>query len=199
MNPRIRWNPVISREKIRRLYQSEVSGIIDEELLEDVGLALLLRCESILMVSSNRVPCPACDGIFELKPIARRRSSDELHNCPNPDCRWSVTWGEYHKSWTKQRLFGGKAISAFRSYTSAYPAAKDAAKKMIAVDQLLHAFHWDLKMNAPNRLAADNLIDGNHAQVVALLEEISGDSTQQWQETVEHMKKRRSGGRSGQA
>ena len=62
---------------------------------------------------------------------------------------------------------------------------------MIAVDQLLHAFHWDLRAEAPNRLAADNLIDGNHGQVLRLLEEISGGDGQDWATNVERMRKRR--------
>ena len=195
MKSSIRWNPVAPREKIRRLYQSEGSGLIDTALLEDVGITLLLRSESILMVSSHRVQCPVCETVFELKQSADRRSGEDLHRCTGSECPWSLTWGEYHKSWSKQRLFGGKAVSAFQAYVKAYSAARDTASKMIAVDQLLHSFHWDLKMNAPNRLAADNLIDGNHGQVMALLDEISGTATQAWKDTVAHMKERRSGKR----
>lgn len=193
---KITWSPVVSRDKIRRLYEGEGRGLLDTELLEDVGISLLLRCESILMVSTHRIRCPGCGTEFQLESKVLRRNRDDRYFCPGDDCSWSITWGEYHSSWSKRRLFGGKALSAFRRYVNDYPRAATVARKMIAVDQLLHAFHWDLQAAAPNRLAADNLIDGNHSQVLQLLDELSGKSPSQdekWRETVGVMRRRRSG------
>ncbi len=193
---KIKWSPVVSREKIRRLYEGEGRGLLDTELLEDVGISLLLRCESILMVSTSRVRCPECGTEFHLESETLRRNRDDRYFCLGEDCSWEITWGEYHSSWTKRRLYGGKALSAFRCYVKAYPQADTPARKMIAVDQLLHAFHWDLQAAAPNRLAADNLIDGNHSQVLQLLDDLSGASDSQdekWHETMKVMKRRRSG------
>ena len=190
---KIKWSPVVPREKIRNLYRGESRGLVDATLLEDVGLSLLLRCESILMVSSAQVRCPECGIVFTLAGGEGRRKKDDMHHCPGTDCNWHVTWGEYHTSWTKRRLFGGKALSAFQAYTESYPNARLPGEKMVAIDQLLHAFHWDLIAGAPNRLAADNLIDGNHAQVLQMLEELSGSSAPEWKEVVKRMKKRRQG------
>ena len=53
----------MSKRKIRRLYETDAMGIVDEELLDDVGLSLCLRCQSILAVSDARngkVRCPGC-------------------------------------------------------------------------------------------------------------------------------------------
>ena len=38
------------RDKIRRLYESEAQWLLDEELLEDVGFMLYLRCRDILTI-----------------------------------------------------------------------------------------------------------------------------------------------------
>ena len=191
---KIRWNPRISREKIWRLYQSEVSGALDSELLDDLGISLLLRCESILLVTSSSVVCPQCSQSFPLLKTGKFHDPEELHSCPS--CSWETTWKAYHESWSKSRLFGGKAVTAFRDFVEAYPHAASNGEKMVRIDTLLHAFHWDTQANAPNRLAANNLVEGNHAQVLELLDRLSGvmPTKPEWQDTVAAMKKRRKGG-----
>jgi len=47
----VHWAPPVSKEKIRRLYESDASGLRDDELLDDVGITLYLRCKSILTVT----------------------------------------------------------------------------------------------------------------------------------------------------
>jgi len=46
----IRWASRVPKRKIRELYDSEASGLVDGDLLDDVGISLYLRCESILAV-----------------------------------------------------------------------------------------------------------------------------------------------------
>jgi hypothetical protein len=43
-----RWSARVRKEKIRQLYQKDASGIVDEELLDDVGTTLYCRCVSII-------------------------------------------------------------------------------------------------------------------------------------------------------
>lgn len=50
----VRWSPRVPKGKIRRLYESDARGLLDDELLDDVGIALLLRCQDILMVVGAR-------------------------------------------------------------------------------------------------------------------------------------------------
>ena len=61
----IQWAPRVPKHKIRRLYEADAKGMLDEDLLNDVGITLLLRCESILAVAEaqrGRVKCPRCTG-----------------------------------------------------------------------------------------------------------------------------------------
>ena len=190
-----RWHPKVTRERIWQLYQSEVKGIADESLIDDVGIVLLLRCKSILLTSSRRVMCPVCNTEFELTG-GKERDNKEAFSCPNPDCDWEITWEKYHGSWRHRELFGGKAIAIFQKYLKEYPKAKTAPRKMVLIDELIHSFHWDLKVNLPNRSVANNLIEGNHAQVLELLDRISyGDIEKKgkWKDTVDTMMKRRRG------
>jgi hypothetical protein len=59
-------------------------------------------------------------------------------------------------------------------------------------------YHWDLKENAPNRSVGNNLIEGSHIQVIALLDKLSfgesGIDKEHWRETVDTMMRRRRGG-----
>jgi hypothetical protein len=61
----IRWAPKVRQEQIWRLYQNDARGLIDEELIDEVGWALYSRCQSILWVTDrNRVPCPRCHHVI---------------------------------------------------------------------------------------------------------------------------------------
>ena len=47
----IQWSPRVGPQKILRLYQTDAQGIVDEDLIDEVGHGLLARCESIRIVS----------------------------------------------------------------------------------------------------------------------------------------------------
>ena len=200
--PRIHWAPRLDPRRLRRLYAREARGLAPAALIDDVGLALLLRCESILLVSAGHVRCPACEPErtteFALQSPAGELSPDVAQRCPRAGCNWNVTWRQYHASWSKRHLFGGKAVTAFRAFAESYPRAREPRRKLLLIDQLLHSFHWDLRAGAPNRLAADNLIEGNHRQVLALLDELSGerpaDQRYRWRHDVARMVQRRGSG-----
>jgi len=166
--PRIRWAPRLDPRRLRRLYAREARGLAPAALIDDVGLALLLRCESI------------------------------LQHCPHASCDWSVTWREYHASWSQRHLLGGKAVTAFRTFAESYTRAREPRRKLMLIDQLLHSFHWDLRAGAPNRLAANNLVEGSHRQVLELLEELGRERPEtqrsQWRQDVARMLHRRGAG-----
>ena len=50
--------------KIRQLYENDARGTVDEVMVEDVGLALLQRCQSIWLVTHREVECPRCGAEF---------------------------------------------------------------------------------------------------------------------------------------
>ena len=57
-----RVNPIL----IRRLYQTDAHGIVDEELIDAVGFALYARCQSTLQATeahAGRIICPECGSL----------------------------------------------------------------------------------------------------------------------------------------
>ena len=59
----IEWAPRVPKNKIRRLYVSDSRGLLDEDLLEDVGSMLLQRCLSILAVADAQKGRVHCAGL----------------------------------------------------------------------------------------------------------------------------------------
>lgn len=156
-------------EKIRRLYESDARGCLDEELLDEVAFALLARCESVITVTEiyrcGRLKCPGCAGSISLGSLGRGREA--LIRCPA--CPWKMTWGALRGSYAGRRLNGYGALDAFCTYVERFPHARTPAEKMRLIDRLIHAMHNELAKK-PQRPVAVNLIEGDMRAVTALLE-----------------------------
>jgi hypothetical protein len=74
--------PRVRHDRIRRLCATEGAGRLDEELLLDVGWALLARCESIVLVNEGAVRCPRCRTVFKLHRTYRERVGGESPEDP---------------------------------------------------------------------------------------------------------------------
>ena len=178
----IRWHPRVPRDTIRRLYLSEARGLLDEELLDEVGITLYLRCISILQVEDarrGRVHCPRCyrDG-RETISVRQTGKLGEMLRCPV--CGWTLTFGEYASAYKRRQLSMGGAGDAFCSYVAAYPGARTPREKMLLVDALIHAFHYALRKepDLPTRAACVNLIKGRLREVERLLDDLAyGEGT----------------------
>jgi hypothetical protein len=196
-NDRIRWAPRLSKERLHRLYRSDAAGMLDEELLEDVGYILLDRCQSILEVAEakkGRVRCPTCHEVGRETVFERERGRQAMVICPV--CGWQTTWLEYIKSYKRHQLNLGGAGPAFEAYVGDFPAARSPQEKMLAVDRLIHAFHYSLTdlPDLPTRPAGVNLINGKLEDVITFLNELTfgtgstpglGETRQEWQETLD--------------
>lgn len=166
-----RWAPKVKRSLIRRLYESVARGLLDDEQIDEVGVALLARCRSILTVTEavrGRIGCPACGTVF-------RRALPQLR-CPA--CEWSLSWERYRATYKGRQLFGGAALPAFREFCRRYPRSKSTGDKLVLIDTLLHEYHWNLirGLSEPQatRPAAACLVDGRRlADVIAFLDELS--------------------------
>ena len=190
---KICWHPRVRPERIYQVYQDFARGSLDPTAVDDLGLALLLRCESILRVSQRELECPLCGTVFSL---ANAADPDQSVGCPGKDCSFRVTLQEYQASWSKRYLNGANALPAFEEFSRAYPKARSVEQKLRAIDTVIHAFHWDMKINLPNRSAANNLIEANHDQALELLDSLSfgpGQTKERWRQTVAAMRRRRRG------
>src|SRR5262245_29932156 len=162
------WHPRVPRQQIRRLYENDARGILDEDLVAEVGIALYLRCQSILLATEaheGRAACPRCD---EMIPHDWNKSM--VLTCTG--CGWQTTWGAYFKTYQDKSLHGGGAVFAFRAYVEEYPKADSARLRWLLVDRLIHVFHHELR-GTPVRPAACNLIGGKWHEVEALLNDLA--------------------------
>ena len=164
-----RWAPRISRDKVRRLYEAAAQGLLDEEVIDDVGSAFHRRCQSILTVTEARVggrlPCPSCGHA-----IVRKGGRDEVLDCEQ--CSWSLPWEDYFRSYQGKQLFGANALEVFRDFVRRWPEAETRADKVLLIDELIHQCHYDARLG-PTRPVAVNLIQGKLAQLRAFLDELA--------------------------
>lgn len=194
---RIVWSPKIRQAKIRQLYQNDALGAVDEILVEDVGLSLLHRCQSIWLVTRREVECPLCGTVFTLCEPGSWKMLPGVQTCPTPNCGWETTAEQWHDSWRHRELLGTAAMGAIETYLHEYPRAQGTAEQMVCIDQLIHSFHISLQTGRLNRSFANNLIEGSHDQVVDFLDRLSaitgGVDKDQWREEVKSMYTTRQG------
>ena len=174
----IRWARRVKPERIRRLYTLDAKGIVDEELIDDVGYAMYARCLSIRIATrahAGRAECPRCREIVaRADPDWKTWTKEEPLVCR---CGWETTWGAYHKSYQGKQLHGGQAYPMFRDFIDRWPAARQPRDKMLAIDALIHACHGQFR-SGMGRPAASNLIEGSMRENLALLNELAyGDAS----------------------
>lgn len=167
------WSPRVPKWKLRRLYEQTCQGLWDEPLIDDVGMTLYLRCREILIIhlaqTERKITCPRCTTVFV-------RNGDRETPMTCPQCAWTMTWRAYHRTFQRRQLNPGGAVEYFRAFVTGYEQARDPKTKMLAIDRLIHEFHYSnrQKPDQPTRPAGVNLIVGDLAEVVAFLDELSG-------------------------
>ena len=183
----IEWSPRVSLAKIRALYVNEARGTCDDELIEEVGFGLLARCQSIIEYTeaceNGNVRCMRCAKQGQTTIIQRNMSKPSpLLRCTV--CGWQVRWRVYKAESENGggQLNAGHAGDAFARYVAVYPQCRTREEKILAIDRLIHEFHWILvKEGQParaNKTAGVNLLSGNIGQVLTLLNELTyGENT----------------------
>ncbi len=159
----VHWSGRIPRYKIRRLYELDALGILDDELVDDVAYGFYARCQSILQATrayAGVISCPRCQT--EIQHQWRRQ---EYVTCPT--CGWSVLLADYAKTFLNKNLHGGSAMEAWTGYAERFPAAHSPQEKMLLIDWLLHQIHRS------TRSVAVQLIGGSPREVMALLDDLA--------------------------
>jgi len=64
-----------------------------------------------------------------------------------------VRWGDDLRSYQGKHLVGGGAAETHRAFVAAFERARSPRGKMLAINQLVHAFRWEL-VSDPGRSAA---------------------------------------------
>ena len=185
----IEWVPKVSLAKIRALYIRESQGICDEDLIDEVGTSLYQRCESILEFTEatcGRVRCKHCAQAGTIILIERQtRNTAEIVRCPV--CGWQVRWRVYLNEAEKSggNLHVGHAQAAFERFTQTYPQCRTRREKILAIDLLIHEFHWilleesqDSQTTIPHKPAGLNLLQGSTNQILEFLNQLTyGEKT----------------------
>lgn len=176
----IRWASRVPPEMIRRLYEGEARGMLDEDLLEDVFLRIYGRCLSIIDVTEagrGRIRCPVCRTVIEM-PEGFRQGKNAQGDQPIvcPKCPWRCTWGEFFRSYQKKQLVAGGAEPFVREFVAGVPAARCPRDRLLMIDRLIHRFHtW--QKDIPTRPTAVNVIAGSVSEVGRLIEELAYGDT----------------------
>ncbi len=198
----IEWGIRVPKWKLRRLYESDARGLLDEDLLDEVGFTLLERCRDILKIDSaqrGQIHCARCDRNGQTTLIARSPTgtpTGDPHGTPPGDprnvlltcpvCGWQITWGEYHRSFKRKQLNPGGATETFAAFAQNFPQARTPQAKMAAIDRLIHEFHYSYQSmpDLPTRPVGVNLIEGHLEDVIAFLNELTFGDDAAWKETL---------------
>jgi len=159
------WTPRISPQKIKRLYESDASGMLDIKLLDEIGFSIYMRClegqEVMEAVHQLRVKCRKCESILYRQ---YHHNAEELLSCK---CGWETTWGAYRKSTFAQNMCNGNADPFFLEYITKWEKVRSNSEKMILIDWLIHQFH--VQDQIPGRAVGVNIIAGTNKQVADLI------------------------------
>ncbi len=167
---KLKYAPKVDGRRLAKLYNDFALGLTVAPQIDDVGLALYLRCQDIARAAKKQCVCPLCGGLVDLWNAS---SEAETVACPGK-CGFEITRAEFRLSFRHTDLGCGNALPVFEKYLADYPLCRSEGEKMIAIDTLIHAFHIEANTRLINRAAGNNLISGSLAQVCELLDRLSG-------------------------
>jgi hypothetical protein len=162
------WAGRVPRQKIADLYSKDAQGIRDEELIDDVGISLLVRIEAIFRARDANwglARCPLCQ-----REIPHDFNKESLLRCK--PCHWELTWAEYQRSFRGKHLISTGMTVFLQEYAQKYPAARSPQEKMILIDTLIHRYHWELEGGLSGPGARD-LIGGKPHEIIDFLNHLS--------------------------
>lgn len=180
-----KWCKKVSRSDLLRLYQGEAKGLLDEELLDDVGVTFYLRCKQAQEVrdymDKGQIVCHHCGAVLTGGRVSPSGSvlmkNADNYKPINCDCGYSYTYREYRRSCNSSNMPGGRASPVFDSFVRKWPACKDAKAKMLLIDWLVHECHVTLMSGEKGRSVCVNLIEGTLKQISDLIMKIANDQS----------------------
>jgi predicted RNA-binding Zn-ribbon protein involved in translation (DUF1610 family) len=166
------WAPRVKPYRVRRLYESDAQGLLDPDLVDDVGWALYSRCDSFIAAIAarkGRVLCPVCKNV-----VLDGEKHGALLRCSA--CGWECPYRAYMDTIKNAQLNGGpEVVGLFQEYLDRFPKAKEPPEKMLLIDGLIHGFHHFLGSGRVGRRrpVGINLLDGHLEFVILFLDRLT--------------------------
>ena len=161
---KFKWCKKVSRSDLLRLYKGEAKGLIDEILLDDIGLTFYLRCkqakEARECMDKGQIICHHCGVVLKVSGYST------ITNCP---CGYSYTYREYRRSCNAVNMPGGRAEPIFDNYLKKWQGCRTTKDKMFLIDWLIHECHVTLMSGEKGRSVCINLIEGTLKQLYELI------------------------------
>jgi len=169
-----KWAPRVSLVKLKRLYQSSASFMLDTELLDDIGFTFYCRClqgkEERELYYNNKLKCHHCYQIISFN------SRNDFLQC---ECGYQYIPREYGRSYQNEWMPHGKAQPVFDKFLDEWPKAKTPAVKMNLIDWIIHECHKCMITNVKAHSIAKNLLGGKRIDAEKLILELAyGDVLQ---------------------
>lgn len=162
------WAPRVPKALIARLYESSAQNLLDDQLVDEVGYALLVRCESMLDVALKYQRKARCAGCRKLVEVAD--PEDEMIVCGA--CGWRCSWAAYHKTIKYKKLHAGGMKPFLEEFVHKFPKAKTSGEKMVLIDTLIHKYHWETSSGG-GKSGAGGLIEGKIKDIMPFLDKLS--------------------------
>lgn len=168
-----------------RLYAAEAAGTPDETLVDDIGYTLYTRCKLAAeiwdIMERGAIRCLACGAEPDVAHMLDARHRKYLDWSQEPiacTCGKRYTYRGYRQAYRTNNMPRGAASDVFDAFVASWEgvAKRGYREKMLLVDGLVHAAHVSLLGGTQGRPVAINLIEGNKAQILALLSQLAGNS-----------------------
>lgn len=165
------WIPALPPAKLRELYRSSANGMLDYDLLEEVGILFYMRCqqgvEEFTLLRCGKLKCHHCGLILS--------KEEGLMVC---GCGYQYTFKEYNNSFNTHHMPGGNALHIFSEYVEKWPRAHTDSQKMNLIDWMIHQCHINMSSGLRLRSVLKNLIDAPQKTAEKLILELAyGDLT----------------------
>lgn len=164
-----KWAEKVSRYKLVKLYQDEAKGLLDEDLLNEIGYTFYTRCKQARdtrqRLDKGEIICHYCGEVHQAM------SYTALIACP---CGYYYTYREYRRSCNANNVPGGRATEIFKAFTDNWLLCKSASEKMLLIDGLVHECHVSAMTGAKGRSVCMNLMEGTLSQIKDMLELLAG-------------------------
>ena len=176
---KFKWCRKVSRNDLLRLYQSEATGLLNEELLDDIGYTFYTRCkqakEARQYMEKGQIICHHCDAVIGghaplTGSVVAIANNDALIYC---ECGYVYTYREYRRSCNTANMPGGRATPIFERFSQKWTACKNASDKMMLIYWLIHECHVTLMSGSKGLSVCVNLIEGTQKQISNLITKLA--------------------------